>query len=248
MLRSTVSCGALALATLFSAVMAQEQQQRRGAGISFAPLVGSPVDLLRAVREHEEVLKELALSQEQTKQMEEAFKPLNELAGDFREAQGLAPEDRQKRFQEIFKKGAEESKLAEEKLNRILKPDQRARWKQLWLQFQGTAVLLQPEIANQIGLTGEQQDQMREIAESLRPQPGQPKLEDLSQQERQQYFADLNARREKAQAGMLAVLTEEQKAKFAEMKGKAFPFPPRRLGSFRDQPGGQRGGPAKELR
>lgn len=227
-------CRAWALVILVSPAIAQEQQ-RRGAGAIF----GSPVEILRG-RMREEVRKELAISDEQTKQMEQAFEPLIELDGDFRAAQNLAPEERRKRFQEISKKRAEESKLAEEKVNRILNPDQRARWQQLWLQFQGSAVLLQPEIANQLDLSGEQRDKMHEIATSLNPQPGQPKPEDLSQQERQPFFADLNARRDKALSDMLAVLTDDQKARFAEMKGKDFPFPPRRLGSFSDQPGGQR--------
>lgn len=237
MLRSIGSCSGLALVIVVSAVMAQEQSQRRGAGVIFAP--GNPAELLRSGPMREEVRKELAISDEQTKQMEEAFAPLKELDGDFREAQGLAPEERRKRMTEIATKRAAEGKLAEERLNQILKPEQRARWKQLWLQRQGNVVLLQPEIAKQLGLTDEQREKMREIAASLNPQPGQPKLQDLSQQERQQFFGELNARRDKALLDMLEVLTDEQKTRFAEMKGKEFPFPTQRLGSFSDQPGGQ---------
>ena len=238
MLRSVGSCSGLALAIIVSAVMAQEQPQRRGPGPIFIPGSG-PTEILRSGPMREEVRKELAIGDEQTKQMEEAFAPLKELDGDFREAQGLAPEERRKRMMEIAKKRAEESKLAEEKLNQILKPEQRARWKQLWLQFQGNAVLLQPEIAKELGVTDEQREKMREIAASLNPQPGQPNPQDLSQQERQQFFAELNARRNKGLRDMLAVLTEQQQARFAEMKGKEFPFPPQRLGSLSDQPGGQ---------
>lgn len=245
-------CAVGVLLILVSPAASQDQPPRRGPtgggpgfGASdrptfgFGPMFGTAIELLRTLQVRDEVRKELSISEEQAKQIEEAFKPLNELSGDFREAQGLTPEERQKRMQKIFKKGKEESKLAEEKVNRILTPEQRARWKQLWLQFQGTAVLLQPEIAKELRLTGEQQDKMREIAGSLNPQPGPPKLEDLSRQERQQFFADLNARREKAQLDMVAVLTDEQKARFADMKGKEFPFPPQRLGSFGDQPNAQ---------
>lgn len=239
MLRAKGSCAGSALAMMVSIVMAQEQPSRPRLAISGGPMYGTAIELLRLPRFRDEVRKELAISEEQAKEIEEAFKPFEELNGDFRESRNLDREDQQKRQQEIFKKGVEESKLAEEKLNRILKSEQRVRWKQLWLQLQGAQVLLQPEVAKGLGLTGEQQDKMREIAASLRPRPGQPKLQDLSQQERQQFFADLNARREKAQLDMLAVLTDEQKAKFSEMKGNEFPFPPQRLGSFSDQPSGQ---------
>ncbi|HWB12761.1 MAG TPA: hypothetical protein VG826_26280 [Pirellulales bacterium] len=246
MLRRIGSCSGLAWAIFVSAVMAQEPPQRRGPGIIFSPGSG-PTELLRSGPMRDEVRKELAIGDEQTKQMDEAFAPLKELDGDFLEAQSLAPAERQKRMMEIAQKRAEEGKLAEVKLNQILTPEQRARWKQLWLQFQGNAVLLQPEIAKELGLSGEQQEKMRAIAASLRPQPGQPKPEDFSQQERQQFFADLNARREKALRDMLAVLTEQQQARFAEMKGKEFPFPPQYLGSSRDQPSGQQapGGPVQ---
>lgn len=245
-------CGVGMLLILVWTAVAQDQPPRRvpagggpgfgargGPTFGFGPMFGTAIELLRTSPVRDEVRKELAISEEQAKQIEAAFGPVNELRGDFREAQNLAPEDRQKRMQEIFAKGKEESKLAEDKVNQILTPEQRARWKQLWLQFQGTAVLLQPEVARQLGLSDEQQKKMREIAASLNPKPGQPKLEDLSQQERQQFFADLNARRDQAQLDMLAVLNDEQQARFAEMKGKTFPFPPQRLGSFSDQPRGQ---------
>lgn len=109
--------------------------------------------------------------------------------------------------------------------------------RKLWLRFQGTAVLVQPGISKQLGLTDDQQAKMRDIAASLAPKPGQHKPEEMSQQERRAYFDDLNARREKAFADLLGVLTDEQKAKFTEMKGAgpSFRFAPRRLGSSSDR-------------
>lgn len=69
------------------------------------------------------------------------------------------------------------------------------------------------------------------------PKPGEHKPAEMSQQERRAYFDDLNARRDKALADLVGVLTDEQKAKFAEMKGAEppFNFAPRRLGSSSDR-------------
>lgn len=233
----------MAFLVLMSAALGQEKPGGRGP-VFRGPMFGGAIEILRTGRMRDEVRKDLAISEDQAKKIEEAFKPLNELRGDFMEAQNLAPEDRQKRMKEIFEKGAAESKLAEARLNEIFNAEQRARFKQLWLQAQGAAAFIQPETADELGLSSEQRDKMRQIAASVRPQLGDHKLQDLSQQERQQLFADLNARRDKAQLEMLAVLTSEQKAKLAEMKGKALPFPPQRLGSSSDRPGGARRQPA----
>lgn len=69
------------------------------------------------------------------------------------------------------------------------------------------------------------------------PKPGERKPAEMSQQERRAYFDDLNARRDKALVDLVGVLTDEQKAKFAEMKGPEPPFSlaTRRLGSFSDR-------------
>lgn len=219
------------------AAMAQEPSPGRLAATTFGPRFGSPIELLRMGQLRDEVRTDLAIALDQEKAIEEVLTPLNELRGDFLEAQSLAPEERRKRMQEIFKEGVARSKLAEEKLYQILKPQQTARLKQLWLRFQGAAVLVQPEIAKQLGLTDEQQAKMRAIAASVAPKPGAHQPEEMSREERVAYFDDLNARRDKALVDLVDVLTPEQKATFAAMKGPepSFTFPPRRLGSSSDR-------------
>ncbi|HVA50270.1 MAG TPA: M56 family metallopeptidase [Pirellulales bacterium] len=226
-------------------VRAQDQPPRRGQpAIPGGPMgaqIDTPLQLLSTSQVGDEVRKELAISEEQEKQIQEAFAPLKELNGDLREAQKLAPEDHQKRLEEILKKRVEETKLAEEKVNRILKPEQRLRYKQLWLQFQGMRAFFQPELVKELGLTREQQDKMREIAAAARrPEPGQPRLQDLSQQEQQQFVADWDARKEKAKREMLHVLADEQKTKFAELTGKEFAFPRNPFGEYIVRPTGER--------
>lgn len=238
MLRNKVPRGLpLLLAAIVSSAMAQEPSPRRPAATTFGPMFGNPIELLRTGQLRGEVRKELAITADQEKEIEEAFKPVNELRGDSWEAQNLEPDERKKRMEEISKRGVERSKAAEEKLYQILNPKQVSRLKQLWLRFRGDGALSQPEVAKQLGLTEDQQARIRAIAASLAPKPGERKPAEMSQQERRAYFEDLNARRGKALADLVGVLTDEQKAKFAEMKGAEppFSFAPRRLGSSSDR-------------
>src|SRR5215469_5432264 len=116
MFRCKNSLGALALASIMSvsilsAVLAQEPpggdvwNKLRG-----VQTVGNPTDLLRGPR----VRKELAISDKQTRQIVEAFEPLLEVRGNFREAQNLSPEDRRKHIEEMGKKVAAAGKLVAE--------------------------------------------------------------------------------------------------------------------------------------
>jgi len=218
-------------ASILAAALAQEPPRGRvGDQLRLGPRFGTSVELLGSP----EVRKELGVSDEQTQQIEEAFAPLLELSGDSREAQNLTPDERQKRFEEFNKKGVAASKLVLEKVDQILNPQQRARLKQLWLQWRRASALTLPEVVEELGLTQEQQDKIREIRKAvenhlqpaaIRPPPGKPRFQDFSQTEREQWLNELRVLREKEQAETLAVLTDEQQTKFAEMKGKEFDFP-----------------------
>jgi hypothetical protein len=236
MFRSKHSLAVLALLSIVSAASAQEASRGRwGERIR--------LDLLRLP----EVRKELAASDQQAKAIDEAFAPLLEPTGGSREAQNLSPQERQKRFEEMQKKGEAASKLVAEKIDQILNAQQRIRLKQLWLPRLTAAALIQPEVVEELGLTPEQQDKIREIRKvvenhlqpaAINPPPGKPRFQDFSQAEREQWLNDLRVLREKEQVETLAVLTDEQKARFAEMKGKEFDFPdPTRRSN---SPGGQR--------
>jgi Spy/CpxP family protein refolding chaperone len=123
---------------------------------------------------------------------------------------------------EMRKKMEEANKAAEEKVGKILKPEQLARLNQLSLQRPGA--ITRPEVAKQLGLSQEQQDKIQKIQEESRPQGG-GNFQNMTEEERQKFVAEANERREKAQADMLAVLTGEQKTKWTELQGKEFKFP-----------------------
>jgi Spy/CpxP family protein refolding chaperone len=244
MLRAKRVLVAMALLLMVSVASAQDQPRGRGRGGfgggfgGMGGMFNNPVGLLGMP----EVQKELKLSEEQTKEVGEALAALNPGRGgfNFQELQNLSEEDRQKRMDEMRKKAEESMKAAEEKMNKILKPEQLARLKQLSLQRQGSMALTRPEVAKDLGLTKEQQEKIQEIQASARPQGGRQNFQDLSDEERQKLFAEANERREKAQADMLAVLTDDQKAKFEELKGKEFTFPQPRFGGGVGGGGGER--------
>ena len=241
--------GAMPLALIVTVASAQEQPAGRGrggfgGGRGFGGpgggMFNSPVGLLGMA----EVRKELNVTEEQNKQIDEALEPVNQLRGsfNFQELQNLNEEDRQKRLEEMRKKGDEANKTAEEKINKILKPDQLARLKQLSLQRQGVYALTRPEVAKELGLTAEQREKIQKVQESARPQGGgQGNFQDLSEEERQKLRTQMRERQEKVQAEMLAVLTDDQKAKLTELKGKEFDFPPPQFGGRPGGPGGAGG-------
>ncbi|HWB08045.1 MAG TPA: hypothetical protein VG826_02285 [Pirellulales bacterium] len=218
------------LALLVSVATAQDQPRLRGldgsAGRAFAGLVGmggSPTLLLSMP----EVRKELSVSDEQGKEIDDVLAALRESRGgfSFQEFQNLSNDERQNRMQEMRAKAEEAEKAAAERLNKILKPEQLTRLNQSVLQRQGTTALTRPEITNRLGLSQEQQDKIQEIQEDVRPRLGVGGLQNLSDEERQSRFAEMRERRNKAQADMLAVLTNDQMTKWTELRGEEFDFP-----------------------
>lgn len=176
-----------------------------------------------------EVSKELAISETQQKLVAEVLAELQEQMRkafegiDFQVLEERSPEERNEPFAELRKKGVENSKKADEKLTKILDAKQLARLSQLRLQREGAAAFSKPEIARQLNLTNDQQEKIRKIQENAGPfMPPDQRLQQ--------------------QAKLLSLLTDAQKTKWAELKGKDFTFPEAQFGFGRGGPGGP-GGP-----
>lgn len=215
------------LALMVSAAAAQEERGRRRGGFGgFGGGMGGPVAAVGIP----EVQQEINLSEEQKKQIDEGLAALRG-GFNFQDLQNLSEEDREKRMQEFRTKAEAAGKAFEEKMNKVLKPEQLARLKQLGLQQQGAMALLRPEVAKDLGLTEEQRKKMQGILESSRP-ASRPNFQEMSQEERQKWMTENRERQEKTQAELLGVLTGEQKTKLAELKGKEFKFPEPRFGGF----------------
>jgi hypothetical protein len=236
----------LVVALVASAVFAQQPKgPGRGAGFGYGGGLGgmaafnTPLSLL----DTPEVRKEIGLSEEQAQKVSdlqrETLDKLREGGGNRGDFQNLSPEERAKRVAEIQNKAEAVHKGSEEKLAKIVDEKQLARLRQLRLQREGTMALGRPEVAQELGLTDEQQEKVKKIRQEIRPEgpiPGR----DASEEERQDFFAKLQKRIEKAQADALHVLTDAQKAKWGVMKGKQFRFPQPTFG-----PGMGKGGKGK---
>lgn len=237
MVRCKSLLGAVAVVLMVSLVSAQGQPRGRGrggfGGRGGGGMFGGPSALLRMP----EVRKELATTDEQNKEIDAALEQAAPAGGGFGNFQNLSDEERTKAFEEMRKKGEE----TDAKIKKILKPDQVTRLDQLALQRQGVNALTRPEVVKQLSLTQEQQDKIQKTLEEARAPGGGAgggfqNFQNLSDEERQKLRAEAEKRREKTESDVVAVLTDEQKTKWAEMKGKKFDFP-----AFGGPGGGGRG-------
>ena len=194
----------IAIATLVAS-SAQAQQGRRGGrwGRMFTiPKV--------ALAQLEEVRDELKLSDEHQQKIEEFNDELAEgMRTAFQDAQG----DFNKMREAMNKAQAEASK----KLDELLDPGQRKRLQEVYIQVNGAGALQDEAVAKALQLTDEQQEKLEEVREASRDEFMNAGLRDLDDEARAKKIEELTkSRDEKA----LAVLTEEQRADFGEMKGE----------------------------
>src|SRR5262249_29132910 len=109
---------------------------------------------------------------------------------------------------EMRKKSQQAAKQGDEKVVQLLDAKQVERLKQLSLQRDGAAAFARPEIAKQLGLSPDQVDKIRRLQGDGMPPFGRGPGPD-----------------DRQLADAVAVLTAEQKTRWAELKGKDFKFP-----------------------
>jgi hypothetical protein len=191
-----------------------------------------------------EVLDELKLGEQQRTRAAEVLESLREetrsafASVDFRE---LGRDERQQRFAEAREKVEQATEKADLQIAKILNQQQTKRLDQLRLQREGLDALERPEVAKQLGLDEQQLTKIRNIREAQGPGrfggpgPGGGDRGNFSERTRQ--------RRENIDSDILAVLTDQQRAAWAEMQGEQFQFPRRGgFGGFGGR-GGQDGPP-----
>ncbi len=124
-------------------------------------------------------------------------------------------------------------KSADEALS-LLSDAQRQRMEQLRLQQQGLRALTTNAVAEKLGLTQQQRDEIAKLTQSSSsfgrggvqdrttnpPNPNVPAAERF-----RQAVEEANKRATETREKILAVLTPEQKAKWSEMTGEPFKFP-----------------------
>jgi hypothetical protein len=195
-----------------------------------------------------EVREELGTKEDQNKQLDELTRSIR--PPERPNFEDLNDDERRERMEAMRAKQEEVFRGTEEKLSKILDEKQLARFKELRLQRQGVGALMRPELAKQLELSEEQQDKIRKIQEGARPEGRGPgNFQEMSEEERREFFTQMRERREKADAEILAVLTDEQKTKWNELQGEKFDFPRGGPGGGgfgqRQRPGGP-GGPPQD--
>lgn len=189
--------------------------QRGGRGGPGGPFGGGGI---LGLLQQSEIQQEIELSEgqeEQLRTMNEAVR--DEIRGEmqdiFRNMQDLSDEERQSRFEEIRARMEEIQKDVEGRVKNVLMPHQFERVKQIDLQARiqrgGAAALTEGELADTLGLTESQRDELRERSEQM-------------QQDLQEKIVQL---RKEAQNQLLDVLTAEQRAKLQSMMGEDFAVP-----------------------
>ncbi|HVX16199.1 MAG TPA: hypothetical protein VHC22_33745 [Pirellulales bacterium] len=213
---------ALALMLVVSLSPGQDQPPSPGFGYRMANV--GPLGLLSM----DAVRKELSVSDEQNKELDDVLEKFDEAVGSFpRDLRKLTDEERPKRMKEMRTKLREANKAAEEKIDKILNPEQLARLRQLSVQQRGIHALIQPDVAKELELSQEQQDKIWKILQGTWSQDPD---KSLSAEEKRELVAAIREREKNVRADLLALLSEKQKRKWADMKGRDFTF----LGAGRD--------------
>lgn len=213
----------LAVASLTTSLMAQPQpgQPPGGPGRGFGGMgFGGPGGL--GLLQREDVQEELELLDDQKTQIRELQEKSRERMGEvFRGFRGGdSGGDRRDELRDTFRKFNEETQA---ELEKILLPHQAKRLKQLEVQMRmrgGVMGALGGDVAEQIGLTEDQTEKLRDKAREL-------------EQEMRKKLTEL---RKQMQDQLLAELGPDQREKFNELVGEPF--------EFRDEAPGQFGGPA----
>lgn len=124
--------------------------------------------------------------------------------------------------------GANMERYTEEAM-RILQPNQRERFEQIQLRVQGVRALGREDIAQKVGLTQEQRQQIRDILrenmggrDGARPNPGEWNPQEMR--------AQMEERRQENERRILQILTAEQKAKWESLLGAPFELRPQPRG------------------
>ena len=208
MVRRWMAVTVLTMAVLIPA-MAQPPAGRPGG--PFGGRLGGPMLMLGLLR-NQQVQQELKLTDQQKQQLEQLGEQWREKMRGLRD---LPPEERRQKVEGMRAE-------VEKQLSQILNEQQMKRLKQIALQVEGYAALERPEIADQVGLTKEQRQKIRDI---LR-QAAEKRREAFQQgrSDRQAAFQRMREIRQWVDGEIEKLLTAEQKKKWQELVGAPFKF------------------------
>jgi Spy/CpxP family protein refolding chaperone len=241
---------AAVLAVILVAAPAFAQRQGgRGFGGAFGGGFGGGG--ISGLLQIEEVRKEIELVDDQWAQVQkinEEARAAREQGGgfDFRGLQDLPEAEREKKIAEFREQAEKRAKETDAKVKEVLLPHQTERLEQLAVQRQGVRALANAEVQGKLGFNDEQKKKIASIQEAQNERMRTAFQRGGNQEGNRPNFEEMRAQAQKDEADMLAVLTDDQKKTFEELKGEPFEFPQRGFGGAGGQgrrPGGdgQRG-------
>ena len=110
----------------------------------------------------------------------------------------------------------------QKKLDTILKPAQKARLEEVFLQLQGPMALQRDDVAAKVGLSSKQKSAIRAIAEKARPNFSRPSQGAPKPADMEKLRKEMETKREAGNKAIVASLDAGQKAKWAKLQGKPF--------------------------
>jgi hypothetical protein len=197
-----------------------------------------------------QVQKELKMTDDQTAKIgeiqRESFQAGGGAGGGARaNFQNMTDEERQKFFEDMRKRTEETAK----KMTAVLTDDQNTRLKQIQLWVAGAAGLANnAEAAKQLGITDDQKDALKTITDES-AKKGRELFQnsglgpDSTDEDRAKFGEKTAALRKETETECMAVLTDEQKAQFAKMRGERFELDMSQMGRGGFGGGGRRGRP-----
>jgi len=209
--------------------------QRDGAG-NLVMLLGRP-----------EVRTEIKLMPDQVEGLRKMAERLRPERPDF-DFRSATDQQRSAFMAQMQAQQAERAADAKAQLEELLMPEQFERLEQIALQAQGAMALMNPEVAEKLGLTKEvteamgkdataNQEKVREMVQAM--------MRDRDREAAGAMREKMEEVRKELDTKLVAHLSDEQKTKFEEMKGEPFELAPMTFGGRGGErgagPGGERG-------
>lgn len=169
----------------------------------------------------EDVAKELKLTDDQQKKLLAVQDEQRQKMMDMFQGGGFDPSDREK-MQKVI---GDMMKESEKKINEVLDDSQEKRLKQLSIQRQGNAAIMQEDVQTELKMTDAQKSKIKEL-QTKQQEAMQATMEKMRNGEiERDQIRDIMQKNQKIMNDELGkVLTTEQAAKLKEMGGAAFKF------------------------
>ena len=189
------------------APVAAQAQGPRGGGMGMGGMAGPGLINTPAVQ------KELKLTDEQK---EKATTFAQEYMGQMRDLRDLSPEDRMAKVQKMSADGMKD-------VEKMLKPEQTKRFKEIVFQARGLDNLNDPETAKALKITADQSDKIKNLMEAQRSEMQEARQD--AGDDRQAMMAKMQSIRKETTTKAMALMTADQKAMYKEMAGEPFEMP-----------------------